>query len=309
MTKITEPMLAVAVSEPKELKFPATGFLCTPKLDGIRAIKKDGVLTSRKFITIPNDQIQKKFAWIPEGIDGELIKLDGKCKAGVGFHEAQSIIMREEEVTKEEIDSIVYFIFDYVSGDLNKPYKERMKELGKIASTHANQGLDVIFLLPKLMVSIEDLKEYEEECVRDGFEGVMLRTADSPYKLGRSTEREQWLLKWKRFEDSEAEILGFEEQQHNNNKAEKDNVGRTKRSSKKAGMVGAGKLGALLVRDLKTKVEFGLGSGFNDAQRKDIWANQAKYKTEIVKYKFQPAGVKEKPRFPTFLGFRDRRDM
>jgi DNA ligase-1 len=309
MTKITEPMLAVAVSEPKKLKFPTTGFLCTPKLDGIRAIKKDGVLTSRKFITIPNKQIQKKFAWIPEGIDGELIKLDDKCKAGVGFSEAQSIIMREEEVTKEEIDSIVYFIFDYVSGDLNKPYKDRMKELEKIASTHANQGLDVIFLLPKLMTNIADLKEYEEECVRDGFEGVMLRTADSPYKLGRSTEKEQWLLKWKRFEDSEAEILGFEEQQHNNNKAEKNNVGRTKRSSKKAGKVGAGKLGALLVRDLKSGVEFGLGSGFKDAQRKDIWANQAKYKTEIVKYKFQPAGVKEKPRFPTFLGFRDRRDM
>jgi DNA ligase-1 len=184
-----------------------------------------------------------------------------------------------------------------------------MKELGEIARKSANQGLDVIFLLPKLITNITDLKEYEEECVRDGFEGVMLRTADSPYKLGRSTEKEQWLLKWKRFEDSEAEILGFEEQQHNNNEATKDNVGHTKRSSKKEGMVGAGKLGALLVRDLKSGVEFGLGSGFDDAQRVEIWANQKKYKTEIVKYKFQPCGVKEKPRFPTFLGFRDRRDM
>lgn len=309
MTKITKPMLAESVSEPMKLKFPSTGFLCTPKLDGIRAIRKDGKMLSRKFIDIPNQQIQNKFAWLPDGIDGELIRLDGKSKAGVGFNATQAIVMREEEVTKEEIDSIVYFIFDYVSGDLNKPYKERMKELGEIARKSANQGLDVIFLLPKLMVSIEDLKEYEEECVRDGFEGVMLRTVDSPYKLGRSTESQQWLLKWKRFEDSEAEILGFEEQQHNNNKAEKDNVGHTKRSTKKAGMIKAGKLGSLLVRDLKSGVEFGLGSGFDDAQRIEIWNNQKKYKTEIVKYQFQPAGVKEKPRFPTFLGFRDRRDM
>ncbi len=71
MTKITKPMLAVQVENINELRFPVW---CTPKLDGIRAIMKDGKLVSRKFIDIPNAQIQKKFSWLPDGIDGELIK-------------------------------------------------------------------------------------------------------------------------------------------------------------------------------------------------------------------------------------------
>jgi DNA ligase-1 len=30
---------------------------------------------------------------------------------------------------------------------------------------------------------------------------------------------------------------------------------------------------------------------------------------KIVKYKYQEIGVLEKPRFPVFLGFRDKEDM
>jgi hypothetical protein len=32
-------------------------------------------------------------------------------------------------------------------------------------------------------------------------------------------------------------------------------------------------------------------------------------KGRIVKYRYQPAGMKDVPRFPAYLGFRDVRDM
>ena len=66
-------------------------------------------------------------------------------------------------------------------------------------------------------------------------------------------------------------------------------------------------MGAITVRDLKTGVEFEIGSGFTAEQRLDFWAN--KYIGEIVKYSYFEVGAKDKPRFPTYLGFRSKDDM
>jgi DNA ligase-1 len=63
-------------------------------------------------------------------------------------------------------------------------------------------------------------------------------------------------------------------------------------------------LGKLIVKDVASGIEFGLGTGFDDSQRSQIWHNQSKYLGKIAKYKFQACGVKEKPRFPVFLGWR-----
>ena len=63
------------------------------------------------------------------------------------------------------------------------------------------------------------------------------------------------------------------------------------------------------MRDLTTGVEFEIGTGYTAKQRAEFWTSQPVGK--IVKYKFQPAGAKDegKPRFPVFLGFRDKADM
>jgi DNA ligase-1 len=279
--------------------------LCTPKLDGIRAIKQ-GRLLSRKFIEIPNEQIQHKYSWLPNGLDGELILVENNW-SGSGFNKTQSIVMREEPISYTEIHSICYFIFDYVMGDLRKPYIERMADLEDLQRTCSSVGIR--YLLPKKINNLNELIAYEQKCVDEGYEGVILRSPHSPYKLGRSTFREQYLMKLKRFEDSEAKITGFEERMHNANEMGRDNLGHAKRSSKKEGMVGDNRLGSLLVSDIHSGVEFSLGSGFDDSLREEIWNNQSKYLGALVKYKCQPSGAKDKPRFPVFLGFRDERDI
>jgi hypothetical protein len=43
--------------------------------------------------------------------------------------------------------------------------------------------------------------------MRQGLPNDSRRSPHSPYKCGRSTEREAWLLKIKRFEDAEAVVL------------------------------------------------------------------------------------------------------
>ncbi len=195
-------------------------------------------------------------------------------------------------------------VFDYVVDHLSTPYKARMLILQTLEVPEFVQKI-----LPTVISTHPNLKTFEEKCLRHGYEGVMIRSFDGPYKCGRSTVREGFLLKVKRFKDSEAEILGFTPRMHNTNEATVDELGHTKRSSAKAGLVATAYLGTLKVRDIKSGVTFDIGTGFDDALRKEIWDNKDVYKNKIVKYKSQEIGTKDKPRFPVFLGFRDRRDL
>lgn len=286
---ITKPMLAVAVEDLNQVRFPV---IASPKLDGIRCVKVGGKALSRKFKPIPNHFVRN---WIeqncPDGFDGEIM-----C-SGLTFNQIQSEIMSEDGEP-----SFQYVVFDYVKDDLKKPYEDRLKDLVQAMTLKDSGRLQMNDSV--IVDNLDTLKNYEEQCVNDGFEGVMIRSLSSPYKLGRSTLKEQYLLKIKRFEDAEAVVVGFEEKMKNNNKLEKNELGYAKRSSSMSGLEAAGVLGALLVKDPKTGEEFSIGSGFGDIMRKEIWNNKDKYLNKLVTYKFQPSGGKDLPRFPVFKGFR-----
>jgi len=289
---IKKPMLA-ATLEPEDLKTVIYPILCTPKLDGIRCLKNEGKAVTRKFKPVPNTFIRthiEKFAL--EGFDGEII-IEGK-----EWNERSSAIMSENG----EPD-FTYAVFDYHS---RLTYTQRMKDLAACP-----QLPRIKYILPTQIDNEFWLLKYEEACLVEGYEGVMLRSPNSPYKFGRSTFKEGYLMKFKRFADGEAVILTLYEKMHNTNKATIDALGHSKRSSHLAGQVPAGTLGGFWVRDLKSGQEFGVGTGegLNDELRATVWNNPTSYKGKILKFKSQESGAKDKPRFGTFIGFRDERDM
>ena len=312
---ITRPLLSGTLEDISKLKYPV---YATPKLDGIRVLKVGGKVLTRKFKELPNSHTREKLTFIlPDGIDGEVVLRSGS------FNDIQSQIM-----SFDGEPDYIFYAFDFVKDDLNKPYLERMKDLKKwyddllirfIALSKIPFGATTVdpqnfkdkirLLLPVQINDAAELLAYENQCLLDGYEGVMIRKSDGKYKCGRSTEKESILLKMKRFQDAEAIVLGFKEKMTNENAQEQDKFGLAKRSHKKEGMVPADTLGALLVRDINTDIEFEVGSGFDDVTKKEIWDNQSKYLGKAIKYKFQPVGLKEKPRFPVFLGFRHIDDL
>jgi DNA ligase-1 len=304
---ITAPMLAATLKNWDKLDFKNNHYFATPKLDGIRALKIDGHLVSRTFKPIRNNYVRERLESIlPDGADGEIL-----VGTGTNFQETSSGVMSEDGKP-----NFIYHMFDLVNKNfLDEFYIFRTKNMTQWFASQSYKSNCrvpdfVKLVIPVEVKSLEELKAYEEKCLSEGYEGVILRTHDSPYKCGRATEKQQWLLKIKRFADDEAIVIGFGEKMHNDNAAETDALGHTKRSSAKDGLVSAGTLGYLSVKDLKTDIEFEIGSGFDEILRYKIWNNQSKYLGQIVKYKhFAITGVKDKPRFPTFLGFRDKDDM
>jgi len=292
---ITRPMLAVAAENLEKIVFPV---LCSPKLDGIRALKVGGKLVSRTFKPIPNEFIRTMVEHtLPDGVDGELL-------VGSTFHESSSGVMSQEGQP-----NFKYAMFDYMSGDLSKPFSKRFSDLKLMLEASALLGKHFSIVDHTFVSSISELVKLEQQMVDKGYEGLMIRSLSGPYKCGRSTAKEGYLLKLKRFEDSEAVILDYEEQLHNTNEAKKDAFGKIERSTAKDGMVPKGVLGTLIVKDVNSGIEFKIGTGFDDEQRAKLWKERSSLPGRLVKYKYQPSGIKEAPRFPTFLGLRHNDDL
>ena len=286
-----KPMLA-GKADLDNIKFPV---MASPKLDGVRVIVHDGIVYSRNFKRIPNDYVQALFGREEcDGFDGELIV--GNATSDTVFQATTSGVMTgagKPDVTLHVFD---FIISEYHFSSRHSEVKERTRKLKHVK------------VVPHVLINnLEELNAYEEECVAQGYEGIMIRDPQGKYKHGRSTTKEGGLLKIKRFEDDEAVVIGVEELMTNNNEQELDNLGHKVRSSKKEGLVPAGKLGALIVKH-KTFGEFKIGSGFTEDARIKLWRERDELKGRLAKFKYQPSGVKDKPRFPVFLGFRNKID-
>lgn len=271
----------------------------TPKLDGIRVLFKNGVALSRTLKPIPNKSIQvwaDKYHLELEGMDGELIV--GSATSPTVYRDTNSFVMAHDKVGE-----FFFYHFDWWDDTVNG-YLERYYD-NDIADRMPDNYRKVLALKAN---DKEDLLRQEEQCLEKGYEGIVIRNPHGKYKYGRCTLKEANSFKLKRFEDAEAVIVGFEEEMHNGNEAETNELGRTKRSTARSGMVGKSTLGAFICRTPEG-VEFKIGSGFDQQNRVSYWKDQSNLLGLYVKYKHFPIGVKDKPRHPIFLGFRNQMDM
>lgn len=283
-----KPMLAATAKSLEQLRFP---LLLTPKLDGIRCLRVGQGAYSRAFKLIPNRHIQALVSTLPVGVDGELI--------ADHFNEATSSVMSEDG----EPD-FTYALFDTFAVDAD--YWDRTMWL------QSQEWPDwVTVLKPTLVSNLDEFLAVEADYLMEGHEGVIARCARGPYHYGRCTLNRHYMIKWKRFHDSEAIIVGYKEGRTNLNPQVPNAFGRMKRPGGGLLKLPNGTLGALLVRDIHTNVEFsiGTGDGLNDELRATIWNNQAAYLNRIIRYKCATVGQLNKPRFPSFQGFRDEADM
>lgn len=273
-----------------KLRFP---HLASAKLDGIRVTIINGVAMSRSLKPIPNKQIQTMFANC-EYFDGELIV--GSPMSKTCYNDTVSVVMSQDK----DASGVRLYAFDHIE-EPTANYTARSAFI-----KHELNNDNVIILEQVVIHNLEELLAFEEECLNKGYEGLILRDPMAPYKFGRSTVNEGYLLKLKRFEDAEAVVVGFEERMHNANEAVTNELGRTSRSSHQAGKVPTNTLGALVCE--WNGMKFNIGTGFDDAERQRVWDDREGHLNKLAKFKFFPIGMMDAPRHPVFLGWRDRMD-
>ena len=285
-----KPMKAYGKTPPlTELKYPQ---LVSDKLDGIRCVIKGGLPLSNSLKVIPNRSVQvwaKKYADELEGLDGELM-VDGD------FNDVQSVIMSHYGG-----DNWSFHAFDMWDRP-SLPFTSRVDML------YDKQELDDIprleLVAHTLVYTPEALQALWDDAIARGKEGLITRRPDSPYKYGRSTLLQGWMIKLKAWEDSEAEIIGYEELMRNTNDEFIGELGQTKRSREQAGMVPAGTLGRLTVKWNNVTFGIGGGPGLTTAERQKLWDQRETLKGKMCTFKYFGVSKDGVPRHPNWKGIR-----
>ena len=290
-----------------------------PKIDGVRALNRTGRLTGRSLDEFKGYLISDFFS--RPGflhLDGEMTLgnkpncTDRLCSWTTGA------MGRFKGVT--EMADIHWWVFDYLA-DPSLPYRSRYTLLDVKVSELEHPR---VHLVPyKVCNTYAELMTAIAEYAEAGYEGTIIRNPDAPAKEGRATQKGQELWRVKPWADAEMMVTGITEGTKNGNVAKTNSLGRTERSSAAAGLIPNGQVGSLqgtLLKDfidpISKKKLFSkgqlvtVGSGeMSVAEAAHYFNHPDEIVGHIVKFKHMTHGVKDQPRFPTYMSHRLAEDM
>lgn len=193
------PMLAHDYKKQKsKIVFPC---YVQPKLDGYRAVFKNGSFYSRQGNIF--DVMTDYFCTVNTEytLDGELYSDELK------FEELGVLRKKKNKLNEKDrciLAKIKYYIYDIVDPTLS--FNERLCILNKLNKKYKN----IIVVNTTSCISEDDVKQEYEKQVQLGFEGLMIRNGKGLYKV---KNRSYDLQKYKEFMDDEFRIVGFEKEQ------------------------------------------------------------------------------------------------
>jgi DNA ligase-1 len=275
-----------------------------PKLDGVRVLAVvQGMNVSlfsrngKEFANFPDiarDIMVYRRAFQNTSRMGGRFVLDGEV-TGESFQKLMKQAHRKSDV---ETSGMVYNIFDIIPlDDFQRGYWNAQQFKRFEILEHAKYMLDEatgphsLRIVTGLEVNLDTaeghdiMRRYAEDCVAEGFEGIMIKSIDAPYQCKRS----DFWMKWKPTKSYDLTIVGVEEGTGKN----------------------AGRLGALICEgtDHGCYIRVNVGSGLTDDQRNEFW--QAKDEVIGQTAEIMCDAITQNQdggyslRFPRFLRFRD----
>ena len=308
-----KPLLACDYAEDK-LVFPLGA---QPKIDGVRGLTTEGHLTGRSLKKHKN-KYTTAFYSIPE-----YANLDGELAAGP---ETSPTLCRETSSALSTITGqpfTLWHLFDCLHKQVvNGPYSERHAYLDQLVKYEHSQGRLLNARCVPMVVcnTLQELLYWDETWIGMDYEGTIIRGLHCGHKQGRSTVTRGELLRIKRFIEADALVVGIEEGNRNDNEAQVNELGRTFRTSHQDNKVPNGTVGNLqceMLEDVVYKGKRILQKGqpvtvspgsMDHNMRKHYFDNPSEILQHVVKFKFFPKGIKDKPRFPTYQSHRSRED-
>lgn len=271
-------------------------FSLSQKLNGIRATYVQGKMISRQGKEIKGlEHIAIPLGWLNEDIkqdfvyDGELIRKNkNRILDNENFRLTTSIV-NSEDGDKSEIEFVIFDMLPYdefIAGASKAKYKER-RELMQVSMWRVDDdSSDSIHIVPIFYQGTDQSEIDKQLAIADefGYENLMLNK-DAVYECKRVTS----LIKIKSFKFSDLRIVGYEE-----------GDGKYK-----------GMLGAVIVDYKGNSVN--VGSGFEEAERVELWKNPDELIGKIATIKYKEASKNkdtglESLQFPVWNGLREDKD-
>lgn len=258
------------------------------KLDGLRCIsvKSRGEVTMFTRSGTLLETMPKIKAAI-EALPHDNFVLDGEAM-GDDWNESASVLMSSK--SKKDDSNIKYHVFDYVPLDAWQAQKSETHYRGRLLDLQMTigdtAGKPFKYVKSTVANNETELRDFYNECLTEGYEGVMIKDMKANYQWKRSAA----ILKMKPVATEEGVIVGWHEANE-----------KTKR---------AGQFGGFLVltpNGVVTKV----GGGYTDSIKSQIQIEGPDtYIGRIVEAEHQPPFTADgKMRFPVFSRFRSAADV
>lgn len=309
-----KPLLATNYVESK-LVFPLG---VQPKIDGVRGLTTEGHLTGRSLKKHKNRHTTAFYS-IPE-----YAHLDGELAADSEYNPDLCRITSSVLSTIKGEPFTIWHVFDCLRKEiLAAPYVERHKYLTQLIAYEQTQGRCMHAKIVPMTIceNLSELLTLDEHFLELGYEGTIIRGLNAPHKEGRSTVNQGQLLRIKRFIEAEALVLSLEEGNANENVAQTNELGHTFRTSHQENKVPNGQLGSMqasVLEDVYWEGGLLLPAGqiitvspgnMDHVMRKHYLEHPDEIVRHVVKFKFFPKGIKDLPRFPTYVCHRSAEDM
>ena len=282
-----------------KIKFPAYAQM---KMDGMRfnAIVRDGKCEFRsrngkEILLLGN--LEQEFISLAGSVDcvfdGELlVMLEGDHQfadrqTGNGIlNKANKGTISEKEAAMVHAsvwDLIPYAYF--IDGNCPTPYAKRYATLEAIVNKQESKGKKIWNVSSTIVQTIEEAQEIFQEYLSLGYEGIILKDGNGIWEDKRAKHQ----IKFKGELECDLKIVAVEEG-----------------TGKAAGM-----LGAIVCESADGVVKVSVGSGFNDAQRKNYWKENILDKIVAIKYNSRIKNKlgNESLFLPVFIEIRDDKDV
>lgn len=234
-------------------------YLVSEKFDGVRGFWSGSAMYSRsgRPINLPT--------WFTDGFPDE--PLDGELWIGHGRFDEISALVRQSDPDESDWRKVKFMVFDVPQ--LALPFAMRY---GYAQEQFADISPYLVVIVQLQFTNALALDDHLGQVIKEGGEGLMLHRKSALYHQGRNHD----LVKLKRYEDAEAEVVGYHQGK-----------------GKYLGMLGA------LEVETPSGIRFKLGSGLSDAERQ----NPPPLGT-VVTYKFYGLTSNGVPRFASFMRVR-----
>jgi len=287
------------------------------KLDGIRCIFIDGQMLSRSLKPIVNKQLQDKFEGVKEFTKETGCILDGELYGhGLSFQQITSFVMTEDfnSIRSQKKhgkiltlpDELMFYCFDVITDkNFMEPFIYRQNKIEALETLMFPNLIKKVN--QKEVSSADEVTKHFDEALKEGYEGLILKSFHGEYKQGRGTLREGLIYKVKPYRTFDGQIIDVVQSTAVNEDAEKtvNELGNSCTSRKKGDRHLIDMACAFKVKyeDKEVKVSLAM----TEDEKKEVWLNRENYINKWIEYKGMLIGAKDVPRHPVMLRFREDR--
>lgn len=301
-----KPMLAKNAILDK-IVFP---IVSSKKLEGVRGEFTPGGLFTRPMKRFNNKLLEEKFQTLSVYCAHQGLVVEGEFyKHGMPFNEISSRCRRGGHTGVSELE---FHIFDVYSEDM--PHMGFQSRVSIYRDLIRAVGLDCLVPVEQtLHLNVEQVIDYYENAVNNGYEGWVGKAPSAPYKLGRSTVNEGFFIRLKPEDTFDGVVLEIIEMQENLCESTTNELGYASKKQDKDMKEGKGLAAVALVQcaEFSKPVRVSLSRGIKDYEdtnkspsRATIFLNQEMFIGKHIRFVgFKIAGM-ELPRSPRFDDWR-----